>query len=516
MSTDIVADPVPNADNPDTDAVEVTEVPWSRLNPLMLAVHPLRELIRFLPVLLIALVAGSATGEHWWTIALSALGVAIGLAQWFTTRYRITESHVELRRGILNKQALSVPRDRIRSVDVDSTVLHRIFGLSVVKLGTGASQGNDGLELNGVSTKDVPALRQELLRRVAGAAPLPAIDGQTTETTAEPTRPVNLSGWRPAWTRYAPFTFSGLATIVAVAAFLLQFQFLDGLFTRLPWVTDAVGQVARFPIVEIVVVGFVLLLVTMSVVGTVKYLLTNWNFQLSRSTEATLHVSRGLLRTRQVTIDERRLRGVTYSDPLFLRLVGGAQAAAIMTGLGRQRGGLALIEPAGPAQDALRMSAAVLDTAEPFTVPLIQHGPRAHRRRYTRAAFGVGVLAALALVLQVLGYVGFEVWLPFVAIVPFAAFLARDRWRSLGHALLPGWLVTRSGSLLRSTVALETDGIIGWTIRRSFFQRRAGLATLIATTAAGRHHYDIPDLPFDEVWPIIERISGGEAEVRRG
>jgi predicted dehydrogenase len=89
-----------------------------------------------------------------------------------------------------------------------------------------------------------------------------------------------------------------------------------------------------------------------------------------------------------------------------------------------------------------------------------------------------------------------------------AVFLAWDRYRGLGHALLPGWLVARSGSLNRKRVALATDGIIGWNIRRSYFQRRAGLATLIATTAAGRHRYEIPDLPFEQAWPIIESVSG--------
>jgi putative membrane protein len=53
---------------------------------------------------------------------------------------------------------------------------------------------------------------------------------------------------------------------------------------------------------------------------------------------------------------------------------------------------------------------------------------------------------------------------------------------------------------------LDTAGIIGFTVRRSFFQRRAGLATLIATTAAGRHRYSIPDVPVDEAWRIADEV----------
>ena len=48
-----------------------------------------------------------------------------------------------------------------------------------------------------------------------------------------------------------------------------------------------------------------------------------------------------------------------------------------------------------------------------------------------------------------------------------------------------GWLVARAGSLERRRDCIAAAGIIGWTVRQTFFQRRAGVATLIAATAAG-------------------------------
>jgi putative membrane protein len=82
-----------------------------------------------------------------------------------------------------------------------------------------------------------------------------------------------------------------------------------------------------------------------------------------------------------------------------------------------------------------------------------------------------------------------------LAAFPVALALAADRSRSLGHALTDGTLVTRWGSLARRRCMLATDGVIGWNLRQSFFQRRAGLATLTATTAAGRQHYAVTDVP---------------------
>jgi putative membrane protein len=45
---------------------------------------------------------------------------------------------------------------------------------------------------------------------------------------------------------------------------------------------------------------------------------------------------------------------------------------------------------------------------------------------------------------------------------------------------------------------LTCDGIIGWNLRRSFWQRRAGLLSLTATTAAGKQKVLIQDIGEDE------------------
>jgi putative membrane protein len=484
-------------------AADDSTLPWIRLNPRMLLVHPLRELIRYLPIILLALVAGSVGGEPWWVYVLSGLGIVVGVLRWFTTSYRITESHVQIKRGVVNRQLLSVPRDRIRSVDVDATFLHRIFGLAVVKVGTGASHGMDNLEFNAMRTDEVPAFRKEMLSHVSSRS-------LTSKGTSENTEPagVNFSRWSPSWVRYAPFTLAGVSSILVVVFFVFQIQFFeDGLLTRLPVVKQGLISIEHLPTLSLAVWATCIVIVAASIVAVVRYILSYWRFGISRVDQSTLHITHGLLRTRQITLDERRLRGIQLSEPLSLRAVGAAWTHAIMTGLGRQRGGVALLSPPGPRDEAVRIAIEVVGVEDALIHDLNKHGRGAHRRRYTRAATFAGVLALFALAAQLFGYVGPAVWWAFVLIVPWSAFLAWDRYRGLGHALLPGWLIGRSGSLDRKRFVLATEGIIGWNIRRSFFQRRAGLATLIATTAAGRHRYSIPDIPFADVWPLIDTVN---------
>ena len=91
----------------------------------------------------------------------------------------------------------------------------------------------------------------------------------------------------------------------------------------------------------------------------------------------------------------------------------------------------------------------------------------------------------------------------------FGALLAEDRYRNLGHDRWPGGLVMRQGSLVRRRCVLTATGIVGWTLRESFFQRRRGLATVTATTAAGRQHYDVVDIPADAGVALADAVVPG-------
>ncbi|MER6874590.1 PH domain-containing protein, partial [Amycolatopsis sp. NPDC000673] len=78
--------------------------------------------------------------------------------------------------------------------------------------------------------------------------------------------------------------------------------------------------------------------------------------------------------------------------------------------------------------------------------------------------------------------------------ISFAVLVGFDRYRSLGHAITGRYLVTRSGSLARATVAVRRDRLTGIVVHQSLFQRRAGLVTVTAPIAAGRGHYRVLDV----------------------
>jgi putative membrane protein len=465
----------------------------------MLVVHPVREVARLFPVLIGALLAGSSTGRGGlWGLVGAGIAITLGLSRWFTTTYRVADGRVQVRRGLFRRTVVSVTLDRVRSVDISASALHRVLGLVRINVGTGLSdrKAENALMLDGLSAPDADRLRDELLGRgvegSAGAAPAAA--APETVIAAAP----------PEWVRYGPFTLSGFLTVFVILGFAWRVvSELHVDVTRLGPVTAASSELGGVPIWLDFVVLPLLVLIVVGVASTVGYALAFWNFRLTRSASGSLQVSRGLISTRATTIEERRLRGVELSEPLLLRLVRGARCIAIATGLrvgrGAERGGTLLLPPA-PRGVAVRVAADVLGSDDPLTVPLLAHGPRAHRRRYTRMAMVWVVLTAILFALpRVLPLpIPAWAWEVMLVLLPFAVALAYDRYRSLGHALAGRFVVASRGSLVRRRYVLAREGIIGWNVRRSFFQRRVGLATLVATTAAGRQQYAIEDVPLGE------------------
>ena len=488
---------------------------WRRLDRRMLLIHPIQEIPRALPALLAAFVAGNGSGRGLlWSAGALVITLGFAFSRWFTTRYRVTEDRVEVSSGLFRRRVRAVSRDRIRTVDVTARAMHRLLGLARVEIGTGRSDLDEGggVRLDGLTAAEATALRAELLHR-RQPAPVAAAHA-ATEAAAEAPE-IELARLDPSWVRYAPFTLSGVVSVGVVAGFLVNIANEANVdLARWGPLRHLADRLDDAPVVLTVAVLTLLALVAVVVASTVGYALAFWDFRLTRHPGGTLHVSRGLITTRATTIEERRLHGAEISEPLLLRLAAGARLIAIATGLrvnrGAERGGSLLVPPASRAE-VERVAAEVIGDAEPVACPLAAHGPRARTRRYTRALAGWALLAVALAVGR--WAVGGPWWLAVLALalLPLAVALAADRYRNLGHAVVGARLVAGSGSLVRRRSVVAAEGIIGWNVERSFFQRRAGLATLTATTAAGHQHYDVQDVEIAEALRVAEELLPGLA-----
>ncbi|MDI5981342.1 PH domain-containing protein [Amycolatopsis magusensis] len=427
-----------------------------------------------------------------WVLPGAALLIVVGTVadylRWLKTRYRIGPERAELHTGVLLVKRRSLARERIRNVDLTANPLLRVFGLVTVKIGTGEqSQGGEStLVLNPVTKHEADRLRRELLDRASTVDARPGVDG-------------TLARLDPAWIRYAPVSFVAPALGLAAGGAVMQVSdwigFQDG-FVR--WM---ISLFAGFPLVAAILVLAAILLVVGLIGSLVLFVEMWWNYHLEREPGGTLRVRRGLLTTRSISLEERRLRGVEVVEPLGTRLAGAARVDAVATGMVQRKEDdktdNKTLLPAAPKALADQIAAVVLrEERSPTEAARLTPHPIAARGR--RLRWAIGTVVVLCAVLAGLGLLLTDVllhlaWIAAVVGLPIAVVLAFDAYKALGHGISGDYLVARAGTVRRATVALQRDGVIGWTVKQSIFQRRAGLITLTATTAAGSGGYDVLD-----------------------
>jgi len=473
----------------------VPEPEWRRLEARTVLVRPFNEFLGFIPLLIGVIALGQHNDQKiFYGLGVIALLLGRGLIHWLTTRYRITDEQVEIRCGLINRRRLATRRERIRTVESTAKFGHRLFGVTSVRIGTGQHQhkGHKPMKLDAVTTAEADRLRRVLLQRTE-PGPAPAALASTSPARAGDV--LAKLDWR--WLRYAPLTLSGLFAAAAIFGVVWRsVNELDINVNRIGLMRSGVRWFEHASAGAVIAVVTLVAVVLIVFGSTVIYVLKYAGYELTREPDDTLHVRRGLLTTSAVTIEEARLRGVGIHEPLLLRAGRGARCSAVATGL-TSRSESHLLMPPGPAVEAHRVASRALrlaDGTSPTEVRLAGHPRQALRRRLVRAV-GSALVVVLALWLAAV-VLGWPVWLwqAACALPVLAVPLGWNRYRNLGHALTPRYLVSRSGALERRTVALQRTGIIGWQVRRTFFQRRAGLITLAASTSAGRGVYHVFDV----------------------
>lgn len=469
---------------------------WRRLSPRTALARTTWLLPPLGSAVLAALASGGRFDARFWIVVGStgltfAVIMAVGLVRLATTRYRLTGEVLETHRRMFGSRTRTVPLPRIRYADLTASPVHRVLGLAVLRVGTA---GAGDLVLDALPREEARELRARLSARTGSDRAL-------------------VSAMHRGWVRYAPLTFwvfGGVGIVVGSA-----FRLFDSLGVE-PWRLPVVarifgeyGQSALWLAIPLTVLGIA---VVGGVGATAMYVENWWRFRLEWSDPETLRVTRGLFTTRSVSMERRLLRGAELSEPLLLRVGGGASVRAVAGGLGNaeEARNRSRVLPPAPRSEAVAVATAVLGTTPER--PLLPHPPAARRRRVTRGLLWAVAPGTLAFVVPAVSFGagwlhGAWIWCLLSTVAVW--WLARDAHRSLGHAIAGRHLVIRSGTFSRDTVALDRSGVLAWTLSSSPFSRKAGLVSLTAAVAAGNHGYRIPDMSADEAVGFAEEAVPG-------
>ena len=444
-----------------------------------------------LPLTIGLVISGVSTG---WIILWTVGGVLLGSAgtamgEWIRvhiTRYRIDDHRIERKVELWGSSHTALAAERVRTIEISADLVQRWFGIAGLRLASGETDGVR-FQLVALDRQTAERLRTRLLK-----------------TRGSPDTE-QLTAWRPGWVRYAPVSI--LTPTLGVLGYGVVLQVADW-FNLVPAMLDSVWEtVSGIPWPALVAIGVLAGILVGAFATIVVFIESWWKYELERHSDGSLELRRGLLVGRHTSFDGRRIRGVTLHEPPGLRALRAARLDIIAVGVtsndeqGGQRQSPALV-PGAPREVPTGVGAAILGAAWPHA--LRRHPRAALRRRLSRAGLvtlGIVVLAALPSVLWSVPW-----WIPpavTVAAALLSGWIGVDNARGLGHSCTRSHVVVRKGSLLRRTDVLNQDGLLGWNVRRSPLQRRAGLATLVATSAGGSGAFRLPDVSVDQAIDLL-------------
>jgi len=414
------------------------------------------------------------------------VGVSLVVLEWRRFRYRIEGGRLVIDRGVLQRRTRVVPLDRIRGVDVTAPLLHRLCRLVRVEVEAAAGGSKAELTLPGVRRDAAERLRQRVL---LARSPLEAERAPPVVYRASPG--LLVAGGLTSWT----YLLAPLATLGVIA----------NLADDLPGSLDerVLGEAATLAPETVAAwlltgAGALALAATFAAIGS---LLVDGGFTLVDEGERLI-AQRGLLTRRVVTLDRARIRGFDVRDSILQRPFGLCAVRGVVAGIGARGRGRTTLAPVLERPRAGRFLARLEPSGPDPSAELERHPRAALPRRIVRA---VALPLAVALALALLGYP----WPASVAALLAAAcvWLGLDRYRQLGHRVAAGRVVTREGTVSRRWTVFDPDAIVAYEVRRTPFQARAGLNTIVLHLGEGAGSRRLLDVGDDQARSVLASIA---------
>ncbi|WP_247728738.1 PH domain-containing protein [Halovivax limisalsi] len=499
-----------------------------------------------------------------------AVGSAYGVAYYYRFGYSLEPDTFDIASGVVARRSREIPYRRIQNVDITQGILLKLLGLAVVAIETAGGGSTEGT-LNFVSRREADRLQREIRARTASsdrgrrrrsaerdAASRTADDrGSVADETLESgtgfpaSQRSDVPGSEDAERReegqrdepagdgsdesgagaertldgadstYRPRTLFELdakelllysfasfrPAAVAAAGFLFFFasEFALEYLVRAAQPVGGPSEIGAGTTGNYLVLSLVSMVhavVVTYVISVVYSFVSYYGFRLGKAGEDLVY-ERGLLQRYSGSIPLEKVQSVTITDNPLQRAIGYAGLWVETAGYGPESNGGS--QSAVPLARVPRVHQFTerLSGIEP---PTFDRPTRIARRRYL-VRFSLVATALVALAYGLDRVWTFPIWwlsLAAYVVVPPAAHL---RWKHLGYYVGEDHLVIRQGFWRRRTTVVPYYRVQTVSTRRSVFQRRLGLGSLVVDTASSRSFFwSSPTIP-DVKLPVARRIQ---------
>ena len=459
--------------------------------------HPMTLIQRFLIavpafiILLFPLLRSPQSSDYVSVVTIVIYGVlALPLIflRYYRFRYRITRKEIIIQSGIINRQHRSIPIERIQNIEIEQSVLPRLFGTAKVKIETAGSAKTEGV-LEYVSVDRAHQIR-EIVRSYQQDQKDPQVDATDRAVTdGFPTQLDAAQGSTLAHEEEEPLFAMSLGRVllagmlrfslfyIAIAFSLIQ-QFNPDPNDIELWLTKGwlapLAELAQASPWLFTIAGIIIAVSLSWIAGILVSLNQNYNFKIWLK-EQKLHKHQGLLTLSQGTIPLKRIQALILRANLLMRKLDWVALEVQTMGLESSQRGHQIALPLGKNHEAEGVAQRLLP---PFSIP--DSFTSVSRLTIRRAIIRLTMLAAV--VLLPLSYF----WRPAiwgVFIILFIPWYAILRYRNHGYAVDDDMLYVRRGVFRHYIWAIPVSKFQVLYTTASLFQRRLGLTTVYVDTA---------------------------------
>ncbi|EMA63167.1 membrane-flanked domain protein [Halorubrum distributum JCM 13561] len=410
--------------------------------------------------------------------AILLVMLAYEVAYYRRFEYVLTEDTLDISSGVISRREREIPYRRIQNVDVSRGVLQRAIGVAAVDLETAGGSSTEG-SIRFVTPAEATRLQREVQRRKsASSRGEDAGDGTATDA---------VGGGRDD--AFAPdeeelFAISpGELALVGALSFdgrligLLAFL-SSGSF---PVLSSFLPETSAAALTATAFVGVAALFIASWLIGAGVAFSNYYGFRLSRAGDE-LRYERGLFRRYSGSIPTEKVQALRITDNPAKRALGYAslsiETAGYAPGQGSESGNQSAV-PIAATDRVYRLAHEI----ESFGSPDFNRPPKRIRWRYViRYAMIVGVLTAVAYGVD--WYVSPSLpWYGVAALLLAVPPAAHLKWKHRGYWVGEDHLLTRNGFWSRTVAVVPYYRIQNVIDSRTVFQRRWGVATIVADTA---------------------------------
>lgn len=437
----------------------------------------------------------------------AVIGAAYGAVYHLRFRYALEDGALSIQSGLLSRTDRAIPLRRIQNVDLRQSLLQRLLGLAVVRVET-AGGGETEAVLDFVSKPEAERLQRAIGGRQGAATAAP-----DTPAAAEPVFALDggelavygLTAFRPTSLLFLLFAIpvgwgTASAILLRVAAPLGGPTSLDP------------GALASAAGLVLALVGAVLALAGIWAVSFLLTVVGYHGFRLGRAGDDLVY-ERGLLRRYSGSIPLAKVQTLTLVEHVLARRLGYAGLRVETAGYapgGRRRAGTDRPDSAVPLarrDRALSLARSIEGFATLDPLDLERPPPVARRRYAVRYALAVLSLTGLAYAASVvLG--GLAYWPAPLALLALAPVAAHCKWANRGVHVGAQHVTIRDGFWRRRTRIVPYARLQTVERRASVFQRRLGLASVLADTADSATRFGTDAVAHDLAAGPADRLAG--------